>query len=382
MRRRPNKRLAALGKVVKKFEGWKPPREVLTNVRSVPTIFPQFNVATRVGGCPIQRIIVIHGPSNMGKTAALHGLGLSFLQRDNIYGLVDAEFTTPTMWLDNLMGSYVDHPGFLAQRPENHEETRHAVSNLLTEMRAARREGELPDDMAALIGIDSLRKLIPKGLVDKVAAEKDGADGAQGRAGQHKAKINAAWLDELVPLAYHCNACIAIIAREIENTDAGKFSPRWKLSGGSSLAFDSSLTCRVERDDWVKKSSAKGAPVVGERHKISIRKTKIGGKDDKVTVCYFHTSNGVLIPEGFDRSRDVVDMARQAGLLKMHGSKLVHTGTGEVLGTTAEAVVLLTEKSKALAKLEVEARAAFKPEEADEEMAGDSAGDLVVEARP
>ena len=51
-------------------------------MRAVPTIFPQYDRATRVGGHPIERWTTVHGPSNHGKTTFLHGLGASFLQRE------------------------------------------------------------------------------------------------------------------------------------------------------------------------------------------------------------------------------------------------------------------------------------------------------------
>ena len=42
----------ALAKVAATFSAWKPAREVMTAVRAVPTIFPQYDRATRVGGHP------------------------------------------------------------------------------------------------------------------------------------------------------------------------------------------------------------------------------------------------------------------------------------------------------------------------------------------
>ena len=74
----------------------------------------------------------------------------------------------------------------------------------------------LPLTTSALIAIDSIRKLVPKKLFDELAkAEKadsgdkpkgrfakkpKGVDGYGGRAAQLKAALNAAWMDELVPL--------------------------------------------------------------------------------------------------------------------------------------------------------------------------------------
>jgi hypothetical protein len=83
---------------------------------------------------------------------------------------------------------------------------------------------------------------------------------------------------------------------------------------------------------------------VGERHRARIWKTKVGGKDDKHTDAYFHTSNGVQTPEGFDRARDVLELAIASGLVEQAGAwyrwrdrkwngeaKALHALTGDVL---------------------------------------------------
>ena len=61
-------RLSALAGVAGRFKKFRPAREVLTLVKAVPTRFPQFDHATRVGGLPIERFMLLHGPSNHGKT--------------------------------------------------------------------------------------------------------------------------------------------------------------------------------------------------------------------------------------------------------------------------------------------------------------------------
>ena len=72
-------RLAALGRVVAaRFKGFQPAAEVLTKVRAVPTIFPQFDHATKVGGLPVERFMLVHGPSANGKSTMVLGLIRSF----------------------------------------------------------------------------------------------------------------------------------------------------------------------------------------------------------------------------------------------------------------------------------------------------------------
>ena len=133
-----HERLKALASVADEFDGWAPGTEVLTPVRSVPTIFPQFDIATRVGGLPLQRIMLIHGPSNHGKTAILLGFEKSFLMREHFAFHVDAEMTTPEKWVGENLREYAAYPTFMASRPKNYEEVAKSVrdaANKLVELR-------------------------------------------------------------------------------------------------------------------------------------------------------------------------------------------------------------------------------------------------------
>jgi len=366
-------RLKALGKVAANFEGWAPAREVLTPVRAVPTIFPMFDVATRVGGCPLQRVITLHGPSNHGKTTMAHGLGLSFLRHDNFYALIDAEHTTPEDWILKLMGEQMaSHPGFLAKRPHDYEEVRADVKAMLTMIMAEVAAENLPADVATLVAVDSIRKLVPKGILDKLMKDEGGVDGMGGRAGQIKAAHNAAWMDEMVPLLHDSNASLLLIARESENSaKKGIYDIDYKIGGGTAIIFDSSLLIRVERAAWVAINKTKknpGGTIIGERHRFTISKTKVGGKEGKTTRGYFHTSNGVSNPEGFDLPRDLIEMGKGCGRFKVGGSWITDQQTGEKWNGTEKAVSALHALTPG--QLDVYRRElldACSPEEVDDE---------------
>lgn len=304
-------------------------------------------------------------------TQWLIGLGLSFLERHHFFALVDAEYTTPEDWLVKMMDRYAKSPAFLALRPHTYEETVDAVRELLDGLLAARDAGEAHADTTALIVIDSLRKLVPEDILAKI--KKHGAegqsgsvDGMGGRAAQIKAAMNASWLDELTPKLYHCRAAMAVIARETEDPTATardkQFGNDYKVTGGKSVIFDASLLVRVTRSEWVKEGTGDAARIVGERHRLTIRKTKVGSKEGKDVVCYFHTSNGVLIPEGFDRARDVLELARHYNLVSETGTWLSWAGH-RWQGVTA-AVRKLNERPEALVDLEGQVRARFAPDEA------------------
>lgn len=356
----------ALEGVAKSFSLWRPAPEVLTQVRSVRTIFPMFDRATRVGGYPIDRVNTCHGPSNHGKTAFSLGLGLSFLKQGHIFAHIDAEMTTPSSWIAKLFGDEVHNPGFVAMRPRNYEEAINGVKELTETVAEARAKGNLPDDTTALIVVDSIRKLVPKSLLAKL--EKDGADGLGGRAQQLKAAMNQAWLDDLTPQLYHNGASVLLIARESERPNATdddrKYDNAWQVQGGKGIIYDASLVMRITRSAWVygPKRGDKPGPVLGEKIKVSIWKTKVESKDDKHAIGFFHLSNGTLTPEGFDRARDVLELATSYGTIEQSGSW--YSYNGKKLGQGKDAVVKVLNTNHALlTHIENACREEFKPED-------------------
>ncbi|MDE2099194.1 MAG: hypothetical protein KGL39_18210 [Patescibacteria group bacterium] len=363
-------RLAAIASVARRFSAFQPASEVFTAVKSVQTIFPQFDVATKVGGFPIERVSLIHGPSNEGKTAFAIGVGKSFLVKDHFFGFVDAEFSTPVTWLNMLMGNYVNHPGFVAMHPTSFEKTRDSVKEFLETIAEAKDKGDIDKDTSALVVVDSIRKLVPERLMDalKKDAEKVGLDGMSGRGAQYKAALLAQWLDELVPLIYHTNSGILLITRETEKPNAGPYEQQYVIAGGKAPIYESSIAARISRN-FIKEADE----VVGERHTVRIWKTKIGSKEGKYVDGHFHTSNGASSPAGFDISRDILEMAVDCGIINKKSGKHWFTrantgfGEGEVFADSeAEAIKFLRElPAEKLYSLETLVRNEYVPQEHD-----------------
>lgn len=362
-------KLSAYETVAATFEHWRPAGELLMKVEAQPTIFPWFDMQTRCGGWPRRRVGLVHGPSGHGKTAFALGLGLSHLLAGHFFAYVDAEYTTPEEWLKQLMSSHFKtasgarNPLFQSMLPKNYEQVVVGVREIVTKVYDATTAGELPAGTSVFIVIDSLRKLVPKNLLDKLLKGKGGLDGADGRAQMMKAALNAQWLDELTPLLYHTNASLLIIARESENPQAaakggGKWAVDYKVGGGKAVLYDSSLGMRVTRAGWVRDGSGEEAPVVGEKHRVRIHKSKVGGREDRVADAFFHTSNGAVVPAGFDRARDVFVMAVDSGLVDSKGSWFSYEG--ERLGQGAsKSVRALHDDQQLLNKVEGELRKHF-----------------------
>lgn len=328
-------RMERMAAVASRFAAFRPAPEVLTRVRSVETRFIQVDRATRVNGWPIERIATVHGPSNHGKTTFCHGLGLSFLERGHYYGFIDAEYTTPEKWLDEMMGAQARHPGFVAMRPTSFEQTVDGVRQFVETIGEARDKGELDKDTSAVLVVDSIRKLVPDRLIEKIAKEgasgKNGSvDGMGGRAAMYKAALQSQWLDELVPLLASTGTAMVIIAREADDPDADardrKFDSAWKVQGSKSLVYDASLVIRITRDGWLREGAREDGIIVGERHRARIWKTKVGGKDNRHVDAFFHTANGVDGHVGFDRVRDVIEVAKNFGIVEQKGAWMNYDG--------------------------------------------------------
>ena len=359
--------------VASKWSTWKPGAEVLTKVKSVPTIFPQLDVMLRVGGWPIERFGLVHGRSGEGKTSLLHGIGKSFLQAGHFYAYCDAEYTTPEDWIQQQLSEFTAHPGFRAMRPRNYEETVDAVRDFCTGIGNAKAKGELDPNTSGLVVIDSLRKLVPKDLLKKIMKGADqedpeggrgkrriakrGVDGAGGRAAMIKAAMNAAWFDEIIPMLAQTGTAMIVVARESENVDG--FGEDFHVQGGKAVFYESSVVLRVMTEALVRETADSKSPIIGERHIVELRKTKVGGKIGpfKCERANFHTSNGALVPAGFDRARDVVELALDYDVLKASGAWIAY-GSKRLGQGANKAVVRLTNEPKLMAEIETKARAA------------------------
>jgi RecA/RadA recombinase len=369
--KKPAKAMSALAK---RFAAFKPAVKVLTPVLAVPTRFVQVDYATRVWGWPIQRAGIIHGPSNEGKSAFAIGLCGSFVDHGGMAQYVDAERTTTADWGQQLIGELIASERFLASRPDSYEKCVDETREFHRQVKAAREAQELPEHASAIQIIDSLRKLVPEDILAKIKKEgaggaKGSVDGMGGRAAQIRAALNAAWLDELIPLLDECKTAWIAIARESEDPEADvwdrKFGNDYKVQGGKAVVYDAALRCRIERAGWTTIERDGKSVVIGERHKVTVLKTKVGVKEGRANTAFFHTSNGTLSPVGFDRARDVAELAKKFAVID-HGSGGVNW-KGERWRSLEQFIAALNAADGERETLEAEVRAKFEEREDDEE---------------
>lgn len=368
-----------LAAVAGKSKAFRPAREVFKVVRSVQTIFPSVDMAMRVGGWPIERVALVHGPSASGKTYLTDGVGLSFLKRGHFFKKIDAERSSPIDWIEKLFAGYVDHPGFSGLRPANYEAAVADVREWATTIGNAKVKGLIPKDVTGIAVVDSIRKLIPKAFFEKVTKRAaDDAGKQKGtrpnkktseldyRGAQLKAHLHAIWLDELTGLLDDTGTAMILITREHEDTDADfrdKAAGRdFKVGGGKAIIYDSSMMVRVERSFiWGPGKEGEKRPIYGENHKVTISKSKVAGMQDREEVGWFSTSNGVFTPAGFDRARDLVRLGKKLDVLKGDSSWISWPSKKQRFHGEDQAVKKLSAEPLLCDALEAELRANFAP---------------------
>lgn len=307
-------------------KGWKTAEEAFDRVKAVRTIFLDYNRATRVGGHPVRRISTIHGESHGGKTAFALGLLKSFVDAGHLGGYIDAEHATPEEFLVELLGVLTDRPNFLGQRPKSYEEAMDSTDAFL---KAATGFVEKDPEFCSALLVDTINKLVPKRELKNVT--RAGAEElAKGHLARSRAAQNQAWLDHLVPRLAEPNCALLLIAQEREIATTHAWEPNFRLKGGGGLFFDSSIVARVFKSSPIRLTSDKKSLIVGFRHKIRIRKSKVSHMDGHHTDCYFHLSNGALegVPAGFDLGRDAIEVGLAMGVVKSTSSWVSWKGVG------------------------------------------------------
>lgn len=305
-------------------KGWSKASSSLDRVTAVRTIFPDLNLGTRIGGLPTKRIITVHGPTHGGKSAFVLGLVRSFVDPGMPGALVDAEHSTPKDFVDQCMGRDIDEiESFFAERPSSYEETIGKVDSYLKwvgEIRKGTKERPGHPELASILAVDSVNKLVPDRELEQLTKSGDNIDKGWGR---YRAAMNQAWLDHLVPLLGAANCAFVAVAQEREQKDAKPWEIP-QVKGGAALLYDASLICRVSKAEPLRDGADddKKAPIIGFRHKVRIWKSKVGAMDGYHTDVVFHLSNGALVPAGFDTARDAIHVGRKLGIVEVSGSWL------------------------------------------------------------
>lgn len=383
-------RAAALGARLGKA-GLPQAAEVIRSVRAVPTIFPWVDCTLGVGGWPTDRFGIVHGPSNNGKTVFTLGECKSFVIVGHPALYLDAERTTANSgdWVASLMGEHAKSPLFRMKKPDSYEEIVSLTRAFCETIGEAKAKGDVDPDTTGLIVLDSLRKAIPKKLLDQLIKEfgegakpgkndRQGFDGANGRGNQIKAALNAVWADELTMLLDQTGTSMIVIGREIQNTDQSEWAPTYKLTGGDAIIFEASVQARITESKRIVDDEKR---LLATEHAVEVRKTKIAGKEERYPRAFFHLATGVEagVPYGFDRARDVLALGRELNIIGDGGR---YPFEGENLGHgEANALKTLRNHPEWMQRIETKCRLAKMPQGAIVEVSTTN-GPVVVQETP
>jgi RecA/RadA recombinase len=262
-------------------------------------------------------------------SAFVAGLLRSYVDAGHVAAYVDAEHATDLAFLDELFERPVSEiPNFFGERPSSYEETIDKVDDLLKWMVAERKvrrgKSKLPlppdEDLAGIIFIDSLNKLVPEREIKELKAK--GGDAINKGWGMLRANYNQAALDHWVPLLREAEMTLGLVVQERDDDDLEPWEMP-KLKGGKATQFDASMIVRVMKSSAVKRgSSEEDKEVFGFRHRLRLWKSKVGHMDGRWSDSFFHLSNGKLIRSGFDTARDAVEVGRTCGIVSESGSWL------------------------------------------------------------
>lgn len=349
-------------------KGWKPASQALDYVRAVPSIFVDFNRATRIGGIPLRRITTLHGPTHGGKSAFVGGMVRSFLEANHVASYVDAEHAMDLAFMDSMLGRpAAQWPNFFGLRPKTYEEVIDAITDFLKWMVAERKgrfgkktKTPIPpsEDLAAIQVVDSLNKLVPQRELEKL--RKEGGDAIDKGWGRYRAAMNQAFLDHVVPLLGEAETTLAVIVQERGDDDALEPWEMPKLKGGMASQYDASLIIRVMKAKAITTGEGKDKVTNGYKHRVRIWKSKVGHMDGRWSDCHFHLSNGNLVPAGFDLARDLIEVGKELGIVETSGAW--YSWNRRRWQGADRAVVSLTEDPQALADLTAAINAKIRKE--------------------
>jgi len=285
-------------------------------IQFVSTVISSFNRASIIGGFPVGLITLIHGPYAEGKTLLAMSILKSFAERGHIGVYFDAENAGDTHnWFSAILGEYsglvsYKRPGFL----ENMEAD---VDKMITNFKKGKKAGNIDENACLMFVVDTINKAVPK---DNIKTIKK-ADDVNARGYPVNAMMISNWLDHLTPQLGADNIGLIMIAQERDDLNRDKQfweqeSP-WRVKGGKSIMYDSSLIIRCRKGATIKSGEKDGKREIGKELKFEFRKNKVAHPGGTGSIFISNGEGGV--PKGLDYVREYVKEARDRGIIIMEG---------------------------------------------------------------
>ena len=262
----------------------------------VPVFFStSLNRCTGIGGWPLRRMGMMHGPPGVGKSVMALGIAESMRRFGHVPVIFDTEQAAEKRWYNDLSFG----KGTLFKQPDNLDDVIWNVQELINRLlkKKSGKGGKAIKDIGFCFVVDTMTKLIPKEALEIIKEEgiKRGYSAA--------ALWTTIWTTALMPQLRHTNSVLLAVVQERANMERkGPFDAKNRPAGAEDSKFANSMCIDVTHRTPVKK----GKLIVGAHHHFQVTKNKVDGAQK--TEGSFFTSNGLGdIPVGFDLAREAVE---------------------------------------------------------------------------
>jgi len=263
----------------------------------VPTKLTGYNRAMGIGGHPLGCFSLIHGPNQVGKSVLAMAIAESLRQAGFPSYIFDSEYAGEKEWYSAIT------PRSKYMRIANLDLLISNIQIMLTNLRKGkeRKENPIPKEVGCVFIVDTLTKLMPKEILEKL--EKEGPS----KAYPIQAMWISLWSKSIIPQLADSNSTMLVVTQERQNiSKAGPWEDDYKASGGKSIQYDNRVRLRVSSSKRVKS----GDKVVGMQCRYSVENNKIVGTS--YSKASFFTSNGEGdMPKGLDHVREAIEEARE-----------------------------------------------------------------------
>jgi len=271
--------------------------EDMEEVEYFPTVLTGYNRASGIGGLARGKIMIVHGPNQVGKSVFAMALGLSAYGNLHSVAIQDTERAAEKEWYSSIVPkAKLDYPVNLDGMRDNINDR---IGKLMSKKKSRKKDEQILKRAGCFEIVDTITKLMPKNIVEKV--EKEGID----KMFPIQALWISTWMKEIVIKLDESMSTLVLVLQERKNLD--QFSRKtWSLPGGQSLKYDNCLRVRVTHCKKVEQKKQ----VVGVQSFYKVENNKIDGTTFEEGS--FFTSNGKGdMPKGLDLVRECIAELRQ-----------------------------------------------------------------------